>query len=106
MARSLSWLEHTVHTRSVEGSSPPLAIYKHRYNAVFFVHIFRLTQSDVEIKEEYHYDKSRNRRFIYVTDQRVGAVFSIEPDCRRMLCARIEVIYNKYNEMIYNIVKH
>ena len=25
MARELSWLEHTVHTRGVEGSNPPLA---------------------------------------------------------------------------------
>ena len=27
MAESLSWLEHTVHTRGVEGSNPPSAIF-------------------------------------------------------------------------------
>ena len=30
MARQLSWLEHTVHTRGVEGSNPPLATTKKR----------------------------------------------------------------------------
>ena len=30
----LSWLEHTVHTRGVEGSSPPLAITEKSRNLV------------------------------------------------------------------------
>ena len=41
LARQLSWLEHTVHTRSVEGSNPPLATKKNPKGFFFVVRIYK-----------------------------------------------------------------
>ena len=56
VARQLSWLEHAVHTRSVEGSNPPLATQEGSCKIIGFTTFF-LYNRGRGLYEKYGFEK-------------------------------------------------